>query len=161
MVERYFDVVIPATAFQALTREEVDPQAFGQIDVATIIAVHYRSHEELRAEVILVVDMPHLTVVRMMEQQGANQRITTLACLLRLLYDIRKEGIAQLPPTLDNGCDMGIMPGLALASAVIAHVAGEDTKLSPANIDILVEGRVHEIRNAVESRYVVTPESKA
>ena len=53
------------------------------------------------------------------------------------------------------------MPRLALASAVIAHMAGEDTKLSPANIHILVEGRVHEIRNAVESWHVVTPESKA
>ena len=161
MVERYFDVVIPTTTLYALAREEVDPQAFGQIDVATIIAVHDWGNEELRAEVILVVDMPHLTVVRMMEQQGTNQRITTLACLLRLLYDIRKEGIAQLPPALHDGCDMGIMPRLALASAVIAHVAGEDTKLSPANIHILVEGRVHEIRNAVETWHVVTPESKA
>ena len=109
-----------------------------QVDVAAVVAIDDGADQELRAEVVFVVDMPYLTVVRVVHQEGAHHGVARTAALLSLFCNIRQEPIAQLPPPLDNGGDSGIVPRFALASAVVAHVGGEHAKLRPAHIDLLV-----------------------
>ena len=53
------------------------------------------------------------------------------------------------------------MPGFALVGAVVADMTAEDTELGPAHIDIVLHNAVHEVRQGVEPRHVMTPESKA
>ena len=138
-IEWHFHIAIPSIAFQTLSREEVHPETFRQIDIAATFTIHDWTDEELLAEIVLVVDMPHLTVVRMADQQGLNHREPTAAGFLRLVYDVRYEAVTQFPPSFYDGGDGRIMPGLALETAMIADVRGEDTKLRPAHIAFLVE----------------------
>ena len=83
--------------------------------------------------------MPYLMVIGMTDQQGLNHGEAAVASLLRLFYDIRNETIAQVPPTFYDRSDSWIMPRFALAGAMIADVGGEDAKLRPSYIDLLIE----------------------
>jgi hypothetical protein len=69
LVKRYFHMVIPASALQPLTCQEVDPLSLWQVDVPVIVRTHDRTHQELIAKVILIIDMPYLSVMGMMEEQ--------------------------------------------------------------------------------------------
>ena len=124
-------------------------------------AIYDGTNQEVVAEVVFVVDMPYLAVVRMVEQQRTYDGVSALARQFRLLDNIRYEFVTQFPPALDNRCNGRIVPRLTLAGSVVTHVAGEYTELCPAYIDLLVQGGVHEVGNAVEPRHVVAPESKA
>ena len=83
------------------------------------------------------------------------------AGLFSLLYDIRQQTIAQLPPLLHDRGNGGIVPWLAFACAVIAYVGGEHAELRPAHVHGGVYRRVHEVGRAVESWHVVAPEGEA
>jgi hypothetical protein len=68
LVKRYFNVVIPTSSFQTLTCEEMDPLSFWQIDVPAVLRIHDRTYQKYISEVIFVIDMPYLSVVRVMNQ---------------------------------------------------------------------------------------------
>ena len=53
------------------------------------MAIHDGTNQEVGAEVVFVVDMPNLTVVRMVEQQRTYDGVSALARQFRLFYDIR------------------------------------------------------------------------
>ena len=77
------------------------------------------------------------------------------------LQDVGDKGIAQVPPFLHDIGNLRVMPGFALVGAVVADMTAEDTELCPANIDIVLYNAVHEVRQGVEPRHVMAPESKA
>ena len=104
--------------------------------------------------------MPALTIVRMVEDEGSQHGIARLYTLLALFHNIRQELVAQLPPLLDDGSDIGVVPRFSFAGSVITYVAGENTKLRPAHIDIIVNRGVHEVGDTMESWHIMTPESK-
>jgi hypothetical protein len=82
LVERHLDVVIPASTFEAFSCEEVDPRAFWQVNVATVAGVHDGADEELTAEIILIVDVPHLPVIGMTDEEGLDERQSAATGLL-------------------------------------------------------------------------------
>ena len=158
--DRFLGIKVPTTR-EVVKQYWNDPQAFRQIDVPFVLAVHHRANKELGSEVVFVINMPALTVVRMVENKSTHHGIAAFAGLFSLLYDIRQQAITQFPPLLHDGGNGGIVPRFALAGTMITHVTGEYAKLRPAHIDVLIQWRIHEVGNAMESRHVVTPEGKA
>ena len=98
------------------------PLALRQIDIAHALVVHDGGSEELRAEVVLVVDVPRLAIVGVVHHQRTHHRVTRLGRLLGLLKDVGHEAVAELPPTLHDGGNGGVVPRLTLERTVVAHV---------------------------------------
>ena len=70
LVEWNFYVVIPTATIEAFSSEEIDPQTFRQVDVTLAFIVHHRTDEELVAKVVFIVNVPYLSIVWIVHQQG-------------------------------------------------------------------------------------------
>lgn len=163
LIERDTDSLEPETitSIDSFACEEIDPLSSWQVDITNVLAIHDRTTEELGAEVILIVNMPDGRIIGVREQQSPEHRIARSGCSLSLCVDIRHESVTELPPALDDGCNGRIMPRLALVATMIAHVRREDPKLRPTNVNIVMQGRVHEIWKAVEAWHIMAPEREA
>ena len=98
----------------ALTGEEVDPFALGEVYVTLVVRTHNWGYKHLAPEVILVRDVPACPVVWMVHQQSLYDRPSTLCGMTALLDDIRHEAVSQFPPFLHNIGHLRIIPWLAL-----------------------------------------------
>ena len=106
-----------------LVRPTVPPLASRQVHERTTFGVHDGHDEQVRPEQVFVVDDDGNGVVRVLEQQRADDRYAGRGGFLRERVDVGEKAVAELGERAHNLDGLvAVVPWLAAAHAVKAGV---------------------------------------